>query len=54
MQTKSRTHNTARDIERSREKLAIWAGRAMIVLILLCDSYFIVDIVRILWTVPGF
>jgi hypothetical protein len=54
MQTNPRTLNTARDTESSREKLRIWAGRAMIVLVLLCDSYFIVDIVRILWTAPGF
>jgi hypothetical protein len=53
MQTKPRTHNIAQP-ERSREKLMIWAGRAMIVLVLLCDSYFIVDIVRMLWTAPGF
>jgi hypothetical protein len=54
MQTKPRTHNTARDMERSREKLVIWAGRAMTVLLLICASYFIVDIVRIVWTAPGF
>jgi len=54
MQTKPRTHNTARDMERSREKPMIWAGRAMTVLLLLCTSYFIVDIVRIVWMTPGF
>jgi hypothetical protein len=54
MQTKPRTHNTARDMERSLEKLVIWAGRATTVLLLIGASYFIVDIVRILWTVPGF
>ena len=48
MQTKPRIHNTARDFERSREKLMMWAGRAMIALVLVCESYFIVDIVRIL------
>jgi hypothetical protein len=33
MQTKLRTHNTARDMERSREKLMRWAGRAITVLL---------------------
>jgi hypothetical protein len=32
------------------EKQMIWAGRAMIALVLLCESYFIVDIVRMLNT----
>jgi hypothetical protein len=41
MQTKPRSHNLT-------EKLTIWAGRAMIALALLCGSYFIVDIVRML------
>ena len=54
MQTKLRTHNTARDMERLREKAMIWAGRAMTVLLLLGTSYFIVDIVRIVWMTPGF
>jgi hypothetical protein len=30
------------------EKPMIWAGRAMIVFALLCGSYFIVDIIRML------
>jgi hypothetical protein len=54
MQTKPRTHNTARDMERSREKLMIWADRAITVLLLLGTSYVIVDMVRIVWTAPGF
>ena len=44
MQTKPRSHNTARVME----KPMIWAGRAMIVFALLCGSYFIVDIIRML------
>jgi hypothetical protein len=48
MQTKPRIYNTVRDFERSREKLMMWAGRATIALVLVCESYFIVDIVRIL------
>jgi hypothetical protein len=54
MQIKPRTHKTARDMERSREKPLIWVGRVMTVLLLLCTSYFIVDIVRIVWMTPGF
>jgi hypothetical protein len=54
MQIKPRTHNTARDMERSREKPLIWVGRVMTVLLLLCTSYFIVDIVRIVWMTPGY
>jgi hypothetical protein len=54
MQTKPRTHNTARDTERSLEKLMIWASRAMTVLLLLGTSYFIVSIARIVWMTPGF
>jgi hypothetical protein len=46
MQTKPRTHNAARVLE----KPAVWAGRAMIALVLLCESYFIVDIIRMLRT----
>jgi hypothetical protein len=46
MQTKPRSHNTARVLERPM----IWAGRAMIAFVLLCESYFIVDIVRMLRT----
>jgi hypothetical protein len=53
MQTKPRIHNTVRDLERSREKPMMWAGRAMIVLVLVCESYFIVDIVRMLRVVYG-
>ena len=41
MQTKPRSTNFT-------EKQKIWAVRAMIALALLCDSYFIFDIVRIL------
>jgi len=58
MQTKPRIHNTVRDLERSPkkpmmwarrpEKPIMWARRAMIALVLVCGSYFIVDIVRIL------
>jgi hypothetical protein len=44
MQTKPRSHITARVME----KLMIWAGRAMIAVALLCGSYFIFDIVRML------
>jgi hypothetical protein len=47
MQTKPRSHNMARVME----KRMIWAGRAMIAVALLCGSYFIVDIVRMLRTV---
>jgi hypothetical protein len=49
MQIKPRSHNTAKVME----KLMIWVGRAMIALALLCGSYFIVDIVRILRTAYG-
>jgi hypothetical protein len=38
----------SRNKSRIREKLMIWAGRAIIALALLCVSYFIFDIVRIL------
>ncbi|SDS77520.1 hypothetical protein SAMN05444158_3160 [Bradyrhizobium canariense] len=44
MQTKPRSHNTARVME----KPMIWVGRAMIALALLCGSYFIVDMIRML------
>ena len=44
MQTKPRSHNTTRVME----KPAIWAGRAMIAFALLCGSYLIVDIIRML------
>jgi hypothetical protein len=44
MQTKLISHNTAR----AMEKRMIWAGRAIVALALLCGSYFIVDIVRML------
>jgi hypothetical protein len=54
MQTKPRIHNTTRDMERSRERLVIWADRAMTVLLLICTSYFIVDIVRILGQPTGY
>ena len=54
MQTKPHTHNTARDMERSLEKPMSWAARAMTVLLLLGTSYLIVDIVRMLWTPPGY
>ncbi len=53
MQTKPQIHNTVRDSERSPEKLMMWAGRAIIALILVCESYFIVDIVRILRVAYG-
>jgi hypothetical protein len=54
MQTKPHTLDTARDMERSREKLMIWPGRAMTVLLLLGTLYFTVSIVRIVWMTPGF
>jgi hypothetical protein len=41
MQTKPCSHSFT-------EKQTIWASRTMIALALLCDSYFIVDIVRML------
>ena len=41
MQTKPRSHNFT-------EKQKIWAGRAMVAFALLCGSYFIVDLVRML------
>ena len=44
MQTEPRSHNMARVME----KRTIWAGRAIVALALLCGSYFIVDIVRML------
>jgi hypothetical protein len=63
MKTKSRIHKTVRDLERSPEKPIImwarqpdkpimWARRAMIALVLVCGSYFIVDIVRSLRVAP--
>jgi hypothetical protein len=51
MQTKPRTHNTARDLERWLEKPMSWPAIAVL---LICTSYFIVDIVRMLWTPPGY
>jgi hypothetical protein len=44
MQIKPRSHSTTRVME----KLMVWAGRAMMAFALLCGSYFIVDIVRML------
>ena len=52
MQTKPRIHNTVRDLEGSPKKPIMWARRAMIALVLVCGSYFIVDIVRILRAAP--
>jgi hypothetical protein len=46
MRTEPRFHN----IGRIMEKRPIWVGRTMIALVLLCESYFIVDIVRMLRT----
>jgi len=46
MQTKPRIYNTVRDFERSREKLMMWAAERTIALVLVCESYFIVDIVQ--------
>ncbi len=61
---KPRIHNAAQDLESSPEKpmmwarrpekpIIMWARRAMIALVLVCGSYFIVDIVRILKVVYG-
>jgi len=44
MQTKPRSHNFT-------EKQMIWSGWVMIALAVLCESYFIVDIIRMLRTV---
>ena len=52
MQTKQRIHYT--ELDRSPAKPMMWARRAMIALVLVCESYFIVDIVRIVWMTPGY
>jgi hypothetical protein len=60
---KPRIHNTVRDLETSPEKpimwarrpekpIMMWACRTMISLVLVCGSYFIVDIVRTLRAAP--
>jgi hypothetical protein len=46
MQSKPRSSNSVPIMER----LLIWAGRTMIALVLLCESYLTVDIVRMLRT----
>jgi hypothetical protein len=57
-------HNTVQDLERSPEKpmmwarrpekpIIMWACRTMISLVLVCESYFIVDIARILKVAHG-
>jgi len=51
---KPRIHNTVQDLEKLPEKpIIMWARRAIIALVLVCGSYFIVDIVRILKVVYG-
>jgi len=61
---KPRIHNAAQDLESSPEKpmmwarrpekpIIMWACRTMISLVLVCESYFIVDIARILKVAHG-